>query len=38
MSTLFVELADNRRLPLFFDGNLEEFNRLQRLLEKELAR
>ncbi len=37
VSTLFVEIADGRKLPIHFSGDLDEFNRLQKLIEKTIA-
>jgi hypothetical protein len=34
VSTIFVALSDGRELPLYFPGDLDEFNRLQKMIEK----
>jgi hypothetical protein len=36
-TTLFVTLMNGAQISLQFDGDLEEFNRIQKLLEKEIA-
>jgi hypothetical protein len=37
VATIFVELADGRALPLYFSGDLDEYNRLQKMIEKEIG-